>query len=146
VALSVTMTAISTVLAVMITPILTSMLVGERLDVNALGLFISTVKVVLVPVGTGLILNTYLPDIGVNSLCLTIALSFDKVKELTLKNTLNNLAFRDLVFLFMHPKPHLTLYISMYPDIQITFHNIRKQLLHIIYNKAKKLIIFNFVT
>ena len=61
VALSVTLTSISTLLAVMMTPALTTLLVGERLEVNAFGLFMSTVKVVLLPVSAGLLLNTYLP-------------------------------------------------------------------------------------
>ena len=61
VALSVTMTAVSTLLAALMTPTLTALLVGSRLEVSVLGLFLGTVKVVLVPVAIGVILNHYLP-------------------------------------------------------------------------------------
>ena len=61
VALSVTMTAISTLFAVMLTPILTTVLVGERVEVSAWGLFVNTVQVVLVPVFLGVLLNRYAP-------------------------------------------------------------------------------------
>lgn len=59
VALSVTMTAISTLLAIVMTPLLTDYLVGSRLDVDAWKLFTGTVKVVLVPVLLGVSLNTF---------------------------------------------------------------------------------------
>ncbi len=58
VALSVSMTAISTLLAIFMTPLLTDYLVGSRLDVDAWKLFIGTVKVVLVPILLGVGLNT----------------------------------------------------------------------------------------
>ena len=60
-ALSVTMTALSTMAAIVMTPLLTSSLSGNEIDVDALGLFYSTLKVVLVPVILGLILNARLP-------------------------------------------------------------------------------------
>ncbi len=59
VALSVSMTAISTLLAIFMTPLLTDYLVGSRLDVDAWKLFIGTVKVVLVPILLGVSLNTF---------------------------------------------------------------------------------------
>ena len=59
VALSVSMTAVSTLLAVIMTPTLTTLLAGSRIDVNALGLFLSTVKVVILPVTVGILLNRY---------------------------------------------------------------------------------------
>ena len=59
VALSVSMTALSTMLAVFMTPLLTDYLVGSRLDVDAWKLFIGTVKVVLVPIFLGVGLNTF---------------------------------------------------------------------------------------
>ena len=59
VALSVSMTALSTILAIFMTPLLTDYLVGSRLDVDAWKLFISTVKVVLVPILLGVSLNTF---------------------------------------------------------------------------------------
>ncbi|WP_264309000.1 bile acid:sodium symporter family protein [[Leptolyngbya] sp. PCC 7376] len=63
VALSVTMTAVSTLLAAIMTPTLTALLVGSRLEVSVLGLFLGTVKVVLLPVALGVILNHYLPKV-----------------------------------------------------------------------------------
>jgi len=59
VALSVTMTAISTTLAILMTPFLTSMLVGNRVDVNSLGLLIKTFQVVIIPITLGVLLNRY---------------------------------------------------------------------------------------
>jgi BASS family bile acid:Na+ symporter len=59
VALSVSMTAISTLLAIVMTPLLTDYLVGSRLDVDAWKLFVGTVKVVLVPILLGVSLNTF---------------------------------------------------------------------------------------
>ena len=61
VALSVTMTAFSTLLAVAMTPTLTALLAGSRIDVPAGGLLLSTVQVVILPVVTGVLLNRYLP-------------------------------------------------------------------------------------
>ena len=57
--LSVSMTAISTILAIAMTPLLTTMLVGDRMEVDAAGLFIDTFIVVLLPVTLGLLLNRY---------------------------------------------------------------------------------------
>ncbi len=61
VALSVSMTAISTLFAVLMTPLLTTVLVGERVEVSAWGLFINTVQVVLFPLCLGVLLNRYAP-------------------------------------------------------------------------------------
>ena len=59
--LSVTMTAISTLLAVFLTPLLTGTLAGNRMEVNVLGLFLTTFKVVILPVAIGVFLNRYAP-------------------------------------------------------------------------------------
>lgn len=64
VALSVMMTVVSTFAAIMLTPILTKWYAGTLVDVDAVGLFQSTVKVVLVPVTLGLILNQFSPKFG----------------------------------------------------------------------------------
>ena len=63
VALSVSMTAFSTLGAVVMTPFLTLQLSGSYLDVSALGLVYSTVKVVFLPVALGLVMNRYLPKL-----------------------------------------------------------------------------------
>lgn len=60
-ALSVSMTALSTMAAIVMTPLLTSSLSGNEIDVDAMGLFYSTLKVVLVPVVLGVFLNAQLP-------------------------------------------------------------------------------------
>ena len=62
VALSVSMTAISTLLAALFTPMLTTALVGSRIDVDAFSLFLSTTKVVLLPVVVGLSLRRFAPN------------------------------------------------------------------------------------
>ena len=61
VALSVTLTACSTLLAAIMTPTLTTLLVGSRVGVDSLGLFLSTVQVVLLPVAAGVLLNRFAP-------------------------------------------------------------------------------------
>lgn len=60
-ALSVLMTACSTFAAILLTPLLTKWLVGERVPVEVLGLLKSTVQVVLLPVLAGLALHHLLP-------------------------------------------------------------------------------------
>lgn len=63
VALSVSMTAISTILSVILTPLLTFYLAGNRVDVNATGLLVSTLKVIILPVAFGVFLNYFFPKI-----------------------------------------------------------------------------------
>ncbi|MEM7135918.1 MAG: bile acid:sodium symporter family protein [Myxococcota bacterium] len=63
VALSVSMTAFSTMLAAALTPLLTTWLVGSRVHVDALGLLASTSKVVLLPVVIGLVMRRFLPGL-----------------------------------------------------------------------------------
>ena len=61
VALSVAMTTCSTLAGIILTPYLTASLSGNYLSVDAWGLFYSTVKVVLLPVTLGVVLNQYAP-------------------------------------------------------------------------------------
>lgn len=63
VALSVTMTACSTLGAAMMTPLLTKGLAGTLVPVDAWALFLDTVKVVLAPVALGLVLHHRLPRV-----------------------------------------------------------------------------------
>jgi BASS family bile acid:Na+ symporter len=60
VALSVSLTAFSTILAALCTPLLTSWIVGSWVEVDAWGLFTSTANVALLPVGIGLFMRRYL--------------------------------------------------------------------------------------
>lgn len=62
-ALSLLMTMCSTFGAIVLTPLLTKWLVGERLPVDAWGLFASTVQVVLLPVLAGLVLHHLAPKL-----------------------------------------------------------------------------------
>ena len=59
VALSVTLTAVSTLLAFLATPVLTWLYVGESIDVPVLKMLLSILKIVLLPVLAGVIINTY---------------------------------------------------------------------------------------
>lgn len=61
VALSVMMTTVSTLAAVVMTPVLTKTLVGAMVPVDAQALFVSTLQVVLVPVILGAALNQKFP-------------------------------------------------------------------------------------
>ena len=61
VALSVAMTTCSTMGAIILTPFLAAQLSGNYLEVDAMGLFYSTLKVVLAPIVFGVLLNQFLP-------------------------------------------------------------------------------------
>lgn len=61
VALSVTMTACSTLAAIFLTPFLSLQLSGSYLEIPAEGLFYSTLKVVLFPITLGALINRYMP-------------------------------------------------------------------------------------
>jgi BASS family bile acid:Na+ symporter len=63
VALSVAMTAASTMLAVVMTPLLAAWLVGSRIEVSAAGLLLSTVMVVVVPLSAGAMLKRWAPRV-----------------------------------------------------------------------------------
>jgi BASS family bile acid:Na+ symporter len=59
VALSITLTAVSTLLAVILTPWLTWWLAASTIDVPALGMFLSILKIVILPVVAGLFFNHF---------------------------------------------------------------------------------------
>lgn len=59
VALSVAMTGVSTLLAPFVTPVLVLLLAGETVDVDVLGMFMSIVQVVILPIVVGLVVNHY---------------------------------------------------------------------------------------
>lgn len=61
VALSVTLTTLTTIMAVVMTPWLTAQLAGSRMEVDAWGLFLSCLQVVLLPVAAGVALNRFAP-------------------------------------------------------------------------------------
>ena len=61
VALSVLITMCSTMGAIVMTPLLTKWLAGQYVPVDALGLFLSTLQIVLAPVVIGVALNRFAP-------------------------------------------------------------------------------------
>jgi len=61
VALSVVLTTVSTFVAIVMTPLLTQWLAGTLVEVDGWGLFVSTLQVILLPVGAGLLLNHIAP-------------------------------------------------------------------------------------
>jgi BASS family bile acid:Na+ symporter len=62
VALSVTLTAIATLMAPLITPLLMQLLAGEYVPVNFISMMIDIIKIVIVPIGAGLILHHFLSN------------------------------------------------------------------------------------
>lgn len=98
VALSVTLTAISTLLAFLATPLLTWLYVGQSVDVPVLKMLLSILEIVLLPVLAGVVINTYfghhlervkpvLPVLSVLSIVIVIAivtaLNADNFMQLT---------------------------------------------------------------
>lgn len=63
VALSVLMTTCTTLGAVILTPLLTKLLAGRLVEVDAWGLFRSTLEVVVLPVAAGVAINRWLPRV-----------------------------------------------------------------------------------
>lgn len=59
VALSVGMTAVSTILAPFLTPALTYLYAGARVDVDVISMFVSIVEVVIIPIAAGFIINRF---------------------------------------------------------------------------------------
>ena len=59
VALSITLTTVSTLLAIVATPLLTLLYAGETVPVPASGMLLTILKVILVPVLLGVLLNQY---------------------------------------------------------------------------------------
>lgn len=64
VALSLVMTMVSTLLAAVMTPMLTQFLAGHYVPVDGWGIFLSTLRVVIIPVLIGLFINTRYPEIS----------------------------------------------------------------------------------
>lgn len=84
VALSVGMTSVNTLLAPILTPAITYLLLRTTVTVNALSMFLSIIKVVIVPIALGFIINKLfgqvtqklvkvLPSVSVIAICLIVA-------------------------------------------------------------------------
>ncbi|MFH0256846.1 bile acid:sodium symporter family protein [Vibrio rumoiensis] len=63
VALSISMTAISTLLGVILTPFLSELLAGQAVDVPAAAMLMSLVKIVLLPVAVGIFINQFFHNV-----------------------------------------------------------------------------------
>lgn len=83
-ALSVGMTSINTLLAPLLTPLLTYLYLKTSVNVDVKSMFISIIQVVLIPVGLGLLINKLfgkytqkivfaLPTVSVTAICLIVA-------------------------------------------------------------------------
>ena len=62
VALSVSLTAVSTLISPILTPIITLFLIGNQIHFNPTEMFISIVRIVIIPIALGLFLNYRFPD------------------------------------------------------------------------------------
>jgi len=67
VALSVGMTAVSTALAPVATPLLTYLYAGQTVDVNMLSMFMSIIQVVILPIALGFAINKFFPKFAGNA-------------------------------------------------------------------------------
>lgn len=63
VALSVTMTSVSTVLSPILTPAITYLLIGTKIAFDPVGMFLSIVQIVIVPICLGVAVKTFLPKL-----------------------------------------------------------------------------------
>ncbi|WNC74023.1 bile acid:sodium symporter family protein [Thalassotalea psychrophila] len=59
VAMSVSMTAVSTLLSVVMTPLLLTLLVGSSVEVPAMAMLLSLLKIILIPVSIGVAVNSF---------------------------------------------------------------------------------------
>ena len=74
-ALSVGMTATSTVLAPVLTPLLVWLLAGEKVQVDVLGMLLSILWVVILPIGLGLLVKRFAPRVSEKAVAYLPALS-----------------------------------------------------------------------
>ena len=59
-ALSITLTAVSTLLSPFLTPLLMKILAGELIEINVLKMMGDIIKMVIIPIGAGLLVNKFL--------------------------------------------------------------------------------------
>lgn len=64
VALSVAMTAVSTLLSPLMTPLLTFLLIGQRVNFDPVGMFVSILQIVMLPIALGLAVKQFLPKLA----------------------------------------------------------------------------------
>ena len=84
VALSVSMTSVNTILAPVLTPLITYLLLSTTINVNTYSMFISIINVVIIPIVLGFIINKFfgtftqkaikvLPMVSVTGICMIVA-------------------------------------------------------------------------
>ena len=97
VALSVLMTTVTTIAGIFTTPLLCKVLLGAVVPVDAIGISISCLQVVLAPIALGMILNRFYPKtiskvvpatpvVGVISTCLLVASAIAQCSDSILGN------------------------------------------------------------
>ncbi len=64
VALSVTMTSVSTVLSPILTPFITYQIIGQKISFDPIGMFWSIIEIVIVPICLGVAVNSFLPKLA----------------------------------------------------------------------------------
>lgn len=64
IALSVTMTSVSTVLSPILTPFITYQIIGQKIAFDPMGMFFSIVQIVIVPICLGLAVKAFLPKLA----------------------------------------------------------------------------------
>lgn len=64
VSLSVTMTSVSTLISPIMTPLLTYLIIGQRISFDPVGMFLSILQIVIVPIALGLIVKSFLPKLA----------------------------------------------------------------------------------
>jgi BASS family bile acid:Na+ symporter len=97
VALSITLTTLSTLLAVVATPLLTLLYAGHQVEVPVVKMLLDIVKIIVVPVGLGLVANhlfgnrlaatkTVFPLLSVGAICviigIVVALNHDRLGDI----------------------------------------------------------------
>lgn len=63
VALSVSITSCTTLLAPLLTPFITYLLVGKSIDIDTLGMFLSIIQVIIIPIVIGVLTHKFLPKL-----------------------------------------------------------------------------------
>lgn len=66
-ALSVTMTSVSTLLSPILTPLITYQLIGQKIAFDPMGMFWSIVQIVIIPICLGLAVKSFLPSLAENA-------------------------------------------------------------------------------
>ena len=74
-ALSVTMASVSTVLSPILTPAITYLLIGTKIAFDPVGMFISILQIVIVPICLGVAVKTFLPKLAATATDYTPAVS-----------------------------------------------------------------------